>query len=138
MRRRSTIAWMLFCLPGVAIAQDFHWQGYIDGRLQSSSGDDNSWTDGGLGKTRFGADAGNAVQFGGAALAGTWQVTPSLLAVTDVQANAATSPKIGLLDAYVRYRPVSTTPWRWSVKLGAFFPPISLEMTASRGPAAGR
>jgi len=127
MRRRSTIAWMLLCLPGAAVAQDFQWHGYIDARLQSSSSDENSWIDGGLGKTRFGADAGNALQFGGAALVGTWQVTPSLLAVTDVQASAATSPKIGLLDAYVRYRPVSTTPWRWSVKLGAFFPPISLE-----------
>jgi hypothetical protein len=27
----------------------------------------------------------------------------------------------------VRYRPVSTTAWRWSVKAGAFFPPVSLE-----------
>jgi hypothetical protein len=27
----------------------------------------------------------------------------------------------------MRYRPVSITPWRWSVKAGAFFPPFSLE-----------
>jgi hypothetical protein len=33
------------------------------------------------------------------------------------------------LEAYVRYRPVSTTAWRWSVKAGAFFPPVSLENT---------
>jgi hypothetical protein len=36
---------------------------------------------------------------------------------------------VDVIDAYVRYRPVSLTPWRWSVRAGAFFPPISLENT---------
>src|SRR6185295_12162247 len=34
---------------------------------------------------------------------------------------------VDLVEAYFKYRPVSTTPLRWSFKAGAFFPPISLE-----------
>ena len=32
-----------------------------------------------------------------------------------------------ILEAYGRYQPISTRDWLWSIKLGAFFPPISLE-----------
>src|SRR4249919_753639 len=127
MKRKSAFAWILACLPGAAMAQDFQLHGYLDTRLQWSTGSDNSWIDGGLGKTRYGAESNQAMQFGGGALAGTWQITPALIAVADLQLNPRTSPRFGLLDAYLRYRPVSTTPWRWSVKVGAFFPPISQE-----------
>jgi hypothetical protein len=34
---------------------------------------------------------------------------------------------LDILEAYARYQPVSTASWLWSVKLGAFLPPISLE-----------
>jgi len=37
---------------------------------------------------------------------------------------------VDLLESYVRYRPLSMSPWRWSVKAGAFFPPVSEENTA--------
>jgi hypothetical protein len=50
-----------------------------------------------------------------------------LLAVVDVQANPQLSPDIGVLEAYLRYRPVSTSAWRGSARAGAFFPPVSLE-----------
>ncbi len=36
---------------------------------------------------------------------------------------------VDILEGYVRYRPISTNAWRWSVKAGAFFPAISLENT---------
>lgn len=36
---------------------------------------------------------------------------------------------VDVLETYVRYRPNSITPLRWSVKVGAFFSPISLENT---------
>ena len=32
-----------------------------------------------------------------------------------------------VLEAYGRYQPIATREWLWSIKLGAFFPPISLE-----------
>jgi hypothetical protein len=36
---------------------------------------------------------------------------------------------VDLLEGYLRYRPVSTSAWRWSLRAGAFFPPVSLENT---------
>ena len=35
--------------------------------------------------------------------------------------------EVDVLHAYLRYRPVSTGAWRWSGRVGAFFPPVSLE-----------
>jgi hypothetical protein len=29
-----------------------------------------------------------------------------------------------VIEAYGRYQPVSTRDWLWSVKFGAFFPPV--------------
>jgi hypothetical protein len=108
-----------------ASAQDFHAQGFIEARLPVSNGDDLSWTDGGLGKARFGQDGQDFALAG--ALSLSWQASDSLLAVLDLQAQPQTSPELGVLSAYVRWRPVSISPWRWSVRAGAFFPPVSLE-----------
>jgi hypothetical protein len=52
-----------------------------------------------------------------------------VLAVVDVQANPRFSPEVGVIEAYVRYRPVSTGAWRGSLRAGMFFPPVSLENT---------
>lgn len=120
-----TLALVLAAVPCAAYAQDLQWHGYADARLQWSDARDRSWTDGGLGKTRF--SDGDPMLVTSGALSGSWQVSRSWAAVLELQANPQTSPKLGVLDAYLRYRPVSTTRWRWSARFGAFFPPISLE-----------
>jgi hypothetical protein len=56
-------------------------------------------------------------------------ITPELMALAVVRIEPEQRTFLDFLEAYARYRPVSTTPWRWSVKAGAFFPPISLENT---------
>jgi hypothetical protein len=123
--KRKLLVLVMACAPSLASAQDFHAQGFLDLRIVAPSLDDESWTDGGLGKIRF--DEGDqALQVGGA-LSLSWQASESLLAVVDLQANPQASPELGVLAAYLRWRPVSTSSWRWSVKAGAFFPPISLE-----------
>jgi len=81
------------------------------------------------GKTRFGG-GGTGLQFGGAALDGIAQLTPSLLATADLQFQSTDRRSVDILDAYLRYRPVSLSRWRWSVQTGIFFPPISLENDA--------
>lgn len=65
-----------------------------------------------------------------AGIVATAQVTPALLALADMQYQTTDHNAVSVLEAYLRYRPVSTTPLRWSVKLGEFFPPISLENDA--------
>jgi hypothetical protein len=124
MKRRLATA-VLLCAASTAGAQDFHAQGFLEARLPVADGEDRSWTEGGLGKMRFG-DGNDSLQVAGA-VSLSWQMTESLLAVADLQAQGQTSPELGVLSAYLRWRPVSTSPWRWSLRAGAFFPPVSLE-----------
>ncbi|WP_445145141.1 hypothetical protein [Dyella sp. Tek66A03] len=112
----------------MAVAQDFSLHAYIDGRLVAAP-DQTSWTQGGFGKARFGG-GDTEPRFGGAALIGLAQVTPAWLAYADVQYQSTDRHTLDVVEAYVRYRPVSSSAWRWSVKAGAFMPPISLENDA--------
>lgn len=126
-RIRFAIALVLACAAAPAAAQpSISWQGYADLRIAAPTAEQD-WGDGGLGKTRFGAGSGAA--FSGA-LAGAFQVTPSLLASATLQVQSDQRRPLDLLEASLRWRPVSTDAWRWSVKGGAFFPPVSLENDA--------
>lgn len=124
MKRTLALCLLAGAAP-LAAAQDFHAQGYVEARLPVAGGDDPSWLDGGLGKTRFGED-GDRLALAGA-LSLSWQLSDSWLAVADLQASSQTNPELGVLSAWLRLRPVSTSRWRWSLRAGAFFPPVSLE-----------
>lgn len=132
--RRSSRTWMLrvvacagLLCASAAQAQDFQMHGFADLRLVSAA-DDASWTHGALGKSRYGD--GDGFRFGAAALNFTWQATPSLLLLADVRTQAQDHAHVGVIEAFARYRPVSTDAWRWSIKAGEFFAPISLENDA--------
>jgi hypothetical protein len=125
MRRTAVaVAVVTYLLGRPVQAQSVQVDGYVDLRVVAPA-DETSWLDGGLGKTRFGGDD-DAVS-GGAALNVAFQITPSLLASATAQYQPELPKSVDLTEAWVRYRPVSTTPWRWSIQAGAFFPPISLE-----------
>src|ERR1700694_5736595 len=119
------IAWLGGITPVSLRAQDFQVHGFADLRLIAAP-DEQSWDRGGLGKTRYGG-GNDGARFGGAALTATWQATPQLLFVTDLRYQPQDHAPTSLIEAFVRYRPVSTDAWRWSLKAGEFFPPISLE-----------
>ena len=125
--RRLALA-CLVASPLAGHAQDVSLHGYVDGRLVAAPGE-RGWVEGGLGKTRYGGGKVEA-RFGGAALVGTAQLTPSLLAFAGVQLQDGDRTGVDVLEAYLRWRPVSTTRWRGSVQAGAFFPPVSLENDA--------
>ena len=115
--------------PGAAMAVDFNVDGYADFRLIVPS-DQLSWRDGGLGKLRYGAENGRPdFQFAEAAVDASVVIFPDLIAVATARAAMKQHSAVDLLEGYLRYRPVSTSAWRWSVKGGAFFPPVSLENT---------
>jgi hypothetical protein len=123
----KTRAWLLLlgCVAGSVRAQSVEWRGYLDLRLASPASSED-WSDGGLGKTRFGGDPG--VQVAPTAVAAmAFQPTPELLASAQFQYQPEQQRPLDVLDAWLRYRPVSTTPWRWSVRAGVMFPPVSLE-----------
>ena len=124
VRRFLFLCSPLLLLSPTARADDLTIQGYLDFRAVLAD-DTRTWTDGGLGKTRWGGEGG--VHFGGGALALGWQATPTLLAFAELQAQADGDPEVDLMIAYLRWRPASPTPWRFALRGGAFFPPVSLE-----------
>jgi hypothetical protein len=123
--RRCVAAVLALLLSPAARADDFELHGYADLRLVAAP-DEKSWTDGGLGKARFG-DGDPVLQFGGGALLASWQIAPAWLAQATVQAQTTDRSTLDLVDAFVRWRPVSTSRWRFSIRAGEFFAPISLE-----------
>lgn len=121
-------AWLVAAALHRAAADDYTLNGFVDGRLVQPS-DQRSWMRGGLGKLRFngGSDAGPAPQIGAVAADGKAQLTSDLAILGTLRYDPDQFTPLDLLEGYVRYRPLATTSWQWTTKLGAFFPPISLE-----------
>jgi len=117
-------------LASAAQAQDLHLNGMADLRLVAPSSQDSN-LNGGLGKFRWGDNDATPVapELGMLVLRGVAQLTPDLLVAADVRNDTQQRTPLDLLDAFVRWRPVSTTRWRWAVQAGAFFVPVSLENT---------
>lgn len=117
----------LLCAAASARADDLSWQGFIDTRLIAPP-NEQSWLKGGLGKLRYGSeDGGVDFRFAEAIGAATWRATPDLTLATTLRIEPNQRTGVDMLDAYVRYHPQSSGGWLWSVKAGAFFPPVSLE-----------
>jgi hypothetical protein len=112
-------------LPSTVRAQEFHFDAFGDVRAIKEA-DERSWRDGGLGKFRYGG--GDVVPaLGEISAIGTAQLLPDLSTYAHLRFEPDQRSAVDVIEAFARYRPVSTTPLRWSVKTGAFFPPISLE-----------
>ena len=126
MRPRAALALLVVAaLPGSVSAQDYHLDLFGDVRVVAPP-DERSWNDGGLGKTRYG-DGGVSPELGEISAIGSAHPLPELETYAHARYEPTQNHPIDLIEAFARYRPVSTTSWRWSVKLGAFFPPVSLE-----------
>ena len=125
MNTRCVLAIVLAAAMPSAHGEDFDVRGFADFRLVSAA-EETSWTNGGLGKTRYGGGDDSA-RVGGAAVVASWHPAPAWLAVADLRYEPQADSTFALVEAYLRYRPVSTDAWRWSFKVGEFFPPISLE-----------
>ncbi|KJV36797.1 hypothetical protein [Luteibacter yeojuensis] len=111
--------------PSFAAAQDVKVHAFADARLVDAP-DDASFMQGGPGRTRYGDDA-RGVRFGAAGVVVTAQLTPALFALADVQVQRTDRDDWQVPEAYLRYRPLSLSAWRTSVKVGEYFLPISLE-----------
>jgi len=127
MKTRLALLAGFFLAAGAASAADFHFSGYADLRLIVPP-TQGSYAYGDLGKLRFGYDDGStAAKLTDIVGEARVQLAPELMAVATGRINTGYGPAVDLIEAYLRYRPVSTSAWRWSVKAGAFFPPGSLE-----------
>lgn len=111
-----------------AAAAEVTFAGYGDARVVFAPRNSEPYLDGGLGKLRFGDDDGHSgvhltdiVGQVSAKFSDEWSAS----AVGRI--NPEYGPAIDLIEASVLYQPATDSAWRWSVKAGAFFPPISLE-----------
>jgi hypothetical protein len=110
-----------------ANAQEFTANGLVDfGGVVPSH--DKTWIKGGFGKLDNGGGGGQSLAFVGQALADLrLQLDPSLGVFARLRAAPDQHAPFDVIEAYGRYQPISNRDWVWSIKLGAFFPPISLE-----------
>lgn len=102
----------------------------VDVRAVASDGR-RSFLDGGLGKLRF-DDGDDGLRLGRlrmawrGAVGEAWQVHVDASAWSGDDHNA-----IDLTEAFVEWRPVPQSAWRTRARIGAFYPPISLEHRAA-------
>lgn len=130
MKAPFTTILLVFATAAAApsLAQEVTFHGYGDLRLVIPSDDDDTWLEGGLSKTRFGrADGDIHLRVGEIVGEAHAQLGTELMAMAGIRYDEDQRTPLDLIEAYARYRPVSTSSFRWSAKAGAFFPPISLE-----------
>ena len=88
---------------------------------------EQSFTSGGLGLGRFDLDHQD-LQLGRAFLDYRARLTETLDAhvTLDAYGDADKNP-FDVSEAYLEWRPYPSTNWRWRTRVGAFYPPVSLE-----------
>jgi len=106
-------------------------KGYMEARL-AVTGDTRSWEDGGLGKTRYGGSAGGNARVVPRA-EGALLIQPKLgfdlTADIILTANDQQKSALDVMEAFLQYKPAPTGNFGTRARLGAFFPPISMENT---------
>ena len=123
---RTAAACVLTC---ASVAQAADWELSLDLRAVISDGQ-RSFLENGQGKLRFDDDH-DGIQLG--RLRAAW--TQPLGEVFSMHAEASRwdgddKNPIDLTEAYLEYRPYPSAGWRSRVRLGAFYPPMSLENRA--------
>jgi len=130
LRARCPSAALLTLLALAATSRAADWEMSLDTRLVSSDAG-RSFMDGGLGATRYdrndsGAQLGRARFALTASLGELWSAHLDAYAWDDKDR----SP-VGVTEAYLQFRPYPRAGYRFRLKAGAFYPPISLENRAA-------
>ena len=111
---------------------EFSFEGFIDARISRSSGQ-QSFFEGGLGKTRYGTgeDGDNATRTNLAevSLLATTKYSWSLSSFVHVKFDPEQKNNIDIVEAFVTYKPLSSSAFKFKARLGTFFPPMTLENT---------
>lgn len=127
MNKQAWLIPFLLAFPPPSQALEQEWHGLLDARLQSSTSD-RSWLNGGLDKQRFDQND-RALQLGQAVLDHHLTITDTVNSHIWLNGYDQRDQGVGLGEAYVKWRPVPTSAWRWHSRVGLFFPELSLENT---------
>ncbi|UTW57816.1 outer membrane beta-barrel protein [Kordiimonas sp. SCSIO 12603] len=108
---------------------DASLHGLVNARL-SFADSERSIFDGGFGKLRYGGDGENGnerFRIAEIALVGRLKFGDGFTVHGHIQHNPDQSSEVDIVEAYLRYKPVQLRQWQYSVRAGAFFPPVSFE-----------
>jgi hypothetical protein len=110
-----------------ALADD-DLRGFIEARGAVADGEE-TWLEGGFGKTRSGEGDDDAVADGVLRGMLEWrpQITWGLNGYVTLQLDTQMQPAIDIGEAFVSYRGAPSAGWRLEGRAGLFYPPISLE-----------
>lgn len=107
--------------------------GLVDARLVLTDGT-VSWEERGLGKTRWGGDAAGESRVVSRIAEASLIFLPKFnwdwSGVVHIKTDSQQHQPVDIIEAFLRYKPVPKSEYSYEVKLGAFFPPISLENKA--------
>jgi hypothetical protein len=113
--------------PSSARSQDLAINALADVRLVSPSSQ-RSWMEGGIGRLRFdgGGDHDPELRLGQLLVDAGLKFGPDALVFASLRYEPEQQSALDVLEAYGQYR-MEGGGARWTVKLGAFYPPVSLE-----------
>ncbi len=127
-----TVSFAFAVLAPIASAQEASLgdvSGMLDFRIGGADGE-SSWLDGDFGKLGLGGDDRD-FKLDARLARGVLVWRPSLSWSTDLYLQLEVDPEqddvIGVGEAYLRFKPLPSGPVRYSVRVGAFYPPVSLE-----------
>jgi hypothetical protein len=129
MNRTRAMAWLTLAAATAPCWANTDWELDLDARLVSSNAEP-SFMEGGLGTTRFSSND-DGLQLGRARLALTQSLGDLLSAHVDasIYDDKDRSP-VGVTEAWLLFRPYPFAGYRFRLKAGGFYPPISLENRA--------
>ncbi|MFL6658693.1 MAG: hypothetical protein ACJ8GW_11510 [Massilia sp.] len=111
-------------------ASSVELSGMFDVRAQVDNGE-RSWTQSGLGKTRFGGDSGS-LRLGQGVLAAETELTNAVSGYVVLNASDDRRHLVDLQESWLGWNPVPHGPWKWRAKAGIFFPTLNQEIDYDR------
>jgi hypothetical protein len=117
------------CGAAWPLARAVDLNGLVDLRASTVSSE-RSWSHGGFGK--LGEDGGSGVVLGQAILALQGDVSHSLAATVVFNADSQRRHRLDLQEATLAWTPLPTAAWKWTARVGAFFPEINQEIDYDR------
>ncbi len=101
-----------------------NYTAWIDLRLSQANGE-RGWLDGGFGKLRHGDEA--AADIAQAAILWKPQLTDTFSGYVLLQGVSDAEVPVGVEEAYLQWKPVPKSGFRYGLRLGQMFPPVSME-----------
>jgi hypothetical protein len=123
--KKIVIPLLLSSFSMSCFAYEDEWHGLIDIRLLNSNSE-HSWLNDGLDKQRF-DNNDSPLQLGQAILDYHAELTDTINSHIWLNGYDHRDKGVALGEAYVKWRPIPTSAWRWQSKIGMFFPELSLE-----------